>query len=53
LNYIIVRDMNGKIRKQKDVLPGELINIKELGKGSYLIELQTSKDVKRLKLITF
>ena len=53
LAHIIVRDMNGKIRKQKDVLPGELIDIKELGKGSYLIELQTSKDVKRLKLITF
>lgn len=53
LAHIIVRDMNGKIRKQKDVLPGELIDIKELGKGSYLIELQTSKDVKILKLITF
>ena len=53
LAHIIVRDMNGKIRKQKDVLPGELIDIKELGKGSYLIELQTYKDVKRLKLITF
>ncbi|MBT5931926.1 MAG: T9SS type A sorting domain-containing protein, partial [Flavobacteriales bacterium] len=51
--HIIVRDMNGKIRKQTDVLPNELIDIKELGKGSYVIELQISKDIKRLKLITF
>ena len=49
----MVGGMNGKIRKQKDVLPGELIDIKELGKGSYLIELQISKYIKRLKLITF
>ena len=51
--HIIVRDMNGKIRKQTDVLPNELIDIKELGKGSYVIELQISKGIKRLKLITF
>ena len=51
--HIIVRDMNGKIRKQTDVLPNEPIDIKELGKGTYVIELQISKDIKRLKLITF
>ncbi len=51
--HIIVRDMNGKIRKQKDVFPGEFINIKELGKGSYLIELQLNEYAKILKLITF
>ena len=50
---MILQDMNGKIRKQTDVLPNELIDIKELGKGYYMIELQISKDIKRLKLITF
>ena len=50
---ITVRDMNGKIRKKLQLNPGSLIDIKDVGKGTYLIDIQINKDLKRLKLVRY
>ena len=50
---LIIRDMNGKIIKKQSIAPKEFINIKDLGKGTYLIEIQLDKSYKILRLITY
>ena len=50
---ITVRDMNGKIRKKLQLNPGQSIDIKDLGKGTYLIDIQINKTLKRLKLVHY
>ncbi|RCL77152.1 MAG: T9SS C-terminal target domain-containing protein, partial [Flavobacteriales bacterium] len=50
---VIVRDMNGKIRKTQAITPQDLIDIKNLGKGIYLIEIQLDKSSKLLRLISY
>ena len=50
---ITVRDMEGKIRKELLYNPGEFIDIKDLGKGIYLIDIQLDKNKKRMKIVHF
>jgi len=50
---LIIRDMNGKIIKKQSIAPKGFINIKDLGKGTYLIEIQLDKSYKILRLITY
>jgi len=50
---ITVRDMKGKIRKKLLLNSGEFINIKGLGKGTYLIDIQLDKNIKRMKIVHF
>ena len=48
-----VYDLNGKMRKELEVQPNQLIDIKELGNGTYIIEIQEDVNRKRLRLISF
>ena len=48
-----VYDLNGKMRKELEVQPNQLIDIKELGNGTYLIEIQQGCITKILRLISF
>ncbi len=50
---LIIRDMNGKIRQQQSIEPKEFVNIKDLGKGTYLIEIQIDNNSKIIRLITY
>jgi len=45
--------MNGKIRKKLVITSQDLIDIKDLGKGIYLIEIQLEKSRKLLRLISY
>ena len=45
--------MNGKIRKKQAISSQDLIDIKSLGKGTYLIEIQLDKSSKISRLISF
>ena len=44
--------MNGKIRKTRAITSQNLIDIKSLGKGTYIIELQLDKSIKISRLIS-
>ena len=50
---VIIRDMNGKIRKTLAITSQDLIDIKTLGKGIYLIEIQLDKSIKISRLISY
>ena len=50
---ITVRDMNGKIRENIEFNPGDFIDIKKLGKGTYIIDIQINKSIKRIKIIHY
>jgi len=50
---ITVRDMKGKIRKRLLLNSGEFINIKDLGQGTYLIDIQLYNGTKRMKIVHF
>ena len=50
---VIIRDMNGKIRKTLAITSQDLIDIKTLGKGVYLIEIQLDKSIKISRLISY
>ena len=47
-----VYDLNGKVKKTLQVNPNELININDLNKGTYIIEIQLINNTKRLKIIS-
>jgi aminopeptidase N len=49
---LTIYDLKGKERKKASVLPNEIIDIKYLGKGSYIIEIQLYNNLKRFKIIT-
>jgi hypothetical protein len=49
---LTIYDLKGKERKKESVLPNEIIDIKYLGKGSYIIEIQLYNNLKRFKIIT-
>ena len=49
---LTVYDLKGKERKKASVLPNEIIDIKYLGEGSYIIEIQIYNNSKRFKIIT-
>ena len=50
---IRVYDLNGKTRREVQVQPNQLIDIKDLGSGYYIIEIQVDNTTKRLRLISF
>ena len=50
---IRVYDLNGKTRREVQVQPNQLIDIKDLGSGYYVIEIQVDNTTKRLRLISF
>ena len=50
---LVIYDLNGKERKKECISPQQYIDIKELGKGTYIIEIQINKNKKRLKIISF
>jgi hypothetical protein len=50
---IRVYDLNGKTRREVQVQPNQLIDIKDLGSGYYIIEIQVDNITKRLRLISF
>ena len=45
--------MNGKIRKKRAITSQDLMDIKSLGKGIYLIEIQLDKLSKISRLISY
>jgi aminopeptidase N len=47
-----VYNLNGKVKKTLQVNPNELININDLNKGTYIIEIELINDIKRLKIIS-
>ncbi|MDB4649193.1 M1 family aminopeptidase [Crocinitomicaceae bacterium] len=47
-----VYNLNGKVKKTLQVNPNELININDLNKGTYIIEIQLINNIKRLKIIS-
>lgn len=49
---LTIYDLKGKERKKESVLPNEIIDIKDLGRGSYIIEIQIYNNSKRFKIIT-
>ena len=51
--HIVIYDLHGKTRKSQLVSPGEFIDIKDLGKGTYIIEIQLNKDSKRFKILSY
>lgn len=50
---IEVYQMNGKKVLSKTYSPNEQIDLRAFGKGTYLVEIQTQKESKRLKLVSF
>jgi aminopeptidase N len=48
-----VYDLKGTIKKNLKISPGENVSINDLGKGTYIIEIKQSKEIKRLKIISF
>lgn len=50
---IEVYQMNGKKVLSKTYSPNEQIDLRAFGKGTYLVEIQTQKGSKRLKLVSF
>jgi hypothetical protein len=51
--HIVIYDLHGKTRKHLTISPEEYINIKELGKGTYIVEIQTNKNSKRFKILSY
>lgn len=49
---IKVYNLNGKVKKTLKVNPNELININDLNKGTYIIEIELINNIKRLKIIS-
>ena len=49
---LTIYDLKGKERKNISVLPNEIIDIKNLGEGSYIIEIQLHNNIKKFKIIT-
>ena len=47
-----VYNLNGKVKKTLQVNPNELININDLNKGTYIIEIELINNIKRLKIIS-
>lgn len=50
---IEVYQMNGKKVLSKTYSPNEQIDLRAFGKGTYLVEIQTQKGSRRLKLVSF
>jgi hypothetical protein len=50
---INVLDMYGKVVKQVDFEPNSLLNLTDLEKGNYLLEILLPTNNKRLKLVQF
>ena len=49
---LTIYDLKGKERKKLSVLPYDIIDIKHLGEGSFIIEIQLFNNKKRFKIIT-
>ena len=49
---LTIYDLKGKERKKVSVLPNDIIDIKNLGEGSFIIEIQLLNNKKRFKIIT-
>ena len=49
---LTIYDLKGKERKKVRVLPHEIIDIKNLGEGTFIIEIQLLNNKKRFKIIT-
>ena len=49
---LTIYDLKGKERKNISVLPNEIIDITNLGEGSYIIEIQLHNNIKKFKIIT-
>lgn len=49
---LTIYDLKGKERKKASISPNQIIDIKNLGEGSYIIQIQLLNNIKRFKIIT-
>ena len=49
---LTIYDLKGKERKKANISPNQIIDIKNLGEGSYVIEIKINNNKKRFKIIT-